>query len=37
MYRSVMWWDWSNSAQVVRQDACSSLQFVNSEGTTGNA
>ena len=32
-----MWCDWSNSAHVVRQDACSSRQLVNSEGTTGNA
>ncbi len=34
-YRSVMWWDWSNSAQEVRQARCSERQLVNS-GATGN-
>ena len=33
--RSVMWCDWSKSALVSRQAACSSRQFVNSAGTAG--
>ena len=35
MYRSTMWWDWSNSTAVLRQAACSSRQFENSDGTVG--
>jgi hypothetical protein len=34
MKRSVMWWDWSSSAQVSTHDRCSERQFVNS-GFTG--
>jgi hypothetical protein len=34
--KSVMWWDWSNSTQQVRQARCSERQLVNS-GATGKA
>src|SRR4051812_50218976 len=34
MKRSVMWWDWSSSAQVSTHDRCSDRQLVNS-GFTG--
>src|SRR3954452_325976 len=34
MKRSVMWWDWSSSAQVSTHDRCSERQLVNS-GFTG--
>ena len=34
MNRSVMWWDWSSSAQVSTHDRCSERQLLNS-GVTG--
>jgi hypothetical protein len=35
IWRSVMWCDWSKSADISFQATCSSRQFVNSAGTAG--